>query len=283
MDSTVLFLQKKGPEVAIQEVNITSGLDTGLRKSFLLHGAAIAGFAVDSQLQAAFVLPSSPPIRMEKYAFTSENQLEYVNSTTLRTSGNLGSDTLVHIWNVISWENRGHLLAAVPSDSGFNTSIVSVDTMTGMVSTQLSLAGAPIRGIFTFDRQRERYFFVTAERDQRNVVTFFAAEQRAEVSRFPSDAGFGELVGIHYDEVHCRMVGLFLRAPGVLSVKRLDLSQSIISSVEITALSPAVSLSVQANQLIGATALVNGVGGSEVLVRDPAMSLVTVFRLDSNN
>ena len=206
-----MLLSRKGPELTFTELG-SSGAATGLQTTQRFHGTALSGVLVDAQAQWLYLLQAAPQVSVHKFQLAGSDVLPLSN-VTLRTAT---SDKVLNVWNAVAWESRAALLAMSPSASGFNTSVVMVDPESGVVSEQLDVHGAPIRGIHAFDKRRERYFFVVSRAGERDLFMFLAATGESKVwSLGASDA---DLVGLHFDAGQCRLLGVYLRAPGVLSV-----------------------------------------------------------------
>ena len=301
---TVLLLQKKGPETLMFEVDLSSGGVTDLRKELKLHDHAFSGVALDPARERVHLLTSSPLHVVHTLALRGNN-VTYLSNTSLyhvlsehrqcsldsssplpatcspASSGQATQKKLQNVWNVAVWEGTGFLIAIMPSDPGFTTSVLLIDPVQGQARTSGTCEGSPVQGIFTFDRKGETYYFVTSAKRQRNLAAFDAPAGHLSVRPLLLEHD-SDLIGLHYDEGKCRLFALGWRSPGILSLQTVSSGHSFANATEHAALPGAANRKAKAFELVGMTSLFAGRHGLQVLCRDPRSSRINVYNLDTD-
>ena len=140
---------------------------TGLRKALKLHDTAFSGLAVDPVRQRVHVLTAGPGPVVHNLELDNEAVSYLGNSTIFEEIPSTGGSALVsasngtctspdascvlpgteperhelrNVWNLAAWENSGMLLAITPRDSGFNTSVLVVDPVSGRAVQEQTFA-----------------------------------------------------------------------------------------------------------------------------------------------
>ena len=288
-DTTALLLQRGGPEVIIVEYNVTTGRPTGLRKIIKRQWPALSGFTVDSQEQRAHFFTSAPQVALYSFAFATSSLLELQstdgNGLRLRDAANA---SVSHIWNVAPWESRGSLLAVAPSAScGFNTSVLAVNTTSGVVEVLNEVRGSPVQGMYAMDSMAGRYFFIVTQVHQRMLVVYHVGVGIYELVGLGRDVS--DLAGMHYDREGCQLVVMFARPNGVLEMFAVDLpgqGQGLAGEAKLTHLATMASASGQTHesfQYIGLTALLTVGSRLSILIREPNKLQLAIHHLQEKS
>ena len=209
----MLLFQQRGTELTIAELDAVTYSATGLRETKRFYRSAISGLIVDPQQQEALLLQTAPQMAFFKFQIRGTEMIPVCNSTLWSTS----NDLILNVWNVFPLERHGSLIAVAPSASGFNTTVLVVKPDDGMVTEVFSVAGAPIRGISTIDRDGERYFFAVSRGGERQVVVHYPESGSAE----EWSLDWGDIVGLHYDNAQCRLLAFYLRGASKINVQAL--------------------------------------------------------------
>ena len=179
-----------------------------MRKALKLHDHALSGVALDPLRQRLYLVTSAPSAVVHNLELRDEDVLYLGNASIFeefrygaeilpdtcsnksdsgaicsnssssenQTSGHQSENRIVHrecknVWNPVVWEASGLLLAMTPRDSGFNTSVLVIDPLTGQAQEKQVCQGSPVRGIYAFDRRGDKYYFLTTAKKQRTTWT----------------------------------------------------------------------------------------------------------------
>ena len=239
-----MLLLRSGPRVMLSEYNATTGDPTPVVPAVMKRlWPALSEVVFDSQQQRVHFFTRSPRAGLSMYSFDFDDRtglgdsvmrpvwstdgeglrLRHASSSSSNTSSNTtvynethtGWSVVTNLWNVAPWESRGNLLAVAPGiDSVFRTSVLVVNTSSGLVSVLGEVQGSPILGLYTMDSKRDRYFFVVTQARHRFLVVYYVEEERHELVGLGSE--MTDLAGLHYDRGGCRLIALRAREYGVV-------------------------------------------------------------------
>ena len=243
-----------------------TGQSTGLlRSSLKLQGSSYSGFAADEFDRLHFI-PSIPPLNVTGLDLKRTDQGTMYISGLHYTDSSLGN--VANVWNVVPRERTGSLIGMTPAPS-FHTRLLEIDPATGGIDVLSTIPGVPVRGLYAGDQVGDRFWFAVSASPHPALVEVRGSTGTTLEGSFGSE--FSSLVGIHYDESRCMLLGFFLRAPGLLSMRSIEVLPSghLSLSGELEALSPAANTDATALDLIGMTHMVSGAEGPVLIVRDP--------------
>ena len=283
-DTTALLLRRGGAEVVMVEYNVSTGRATGLRKSMKRQWPNLAGFAVDSQQQRAYVLSSAVGMELHSFEFTDSEitALHSMHGEGLRLA-NAANESVPNVWNVAPWESRGSLLALSPNGGDvFNMSVLTINTTSGLVTVLGELRGRPAKGIFAMDSRNERYFFTINQARHRVLVVAHVAEGTFQMANLADDDAV-DLVALHFDEEGCRLVAVLAREFGTLETFEVVIPRpGATGNLLLKHFGTTTSISgdtCASYQYAGLTALVRTDSGVGLLHRDPSSAVLAIDTL----
>jgi len=304
--TTAVLLLRSGPRVVLAEYNVTTGEPTPVVPAVMKRlWPALSGFVVDSQQQQAHFFTRASGVSMYSFRFVDRLglggpavlplqptdgeglQLQYAppsrNNNNFSTSAQNGSGVVPNLWNVAPWESRGSLLAVAPgADSAFHTSVLVVNTSSGLVSVLGKVRGSPVQGLHAIDTKRSRYFFVVAQVHQRFLVVYYVEEERHELVGLGKE--LADLAGLHYDREGCQLIALCARDYGVLEALVVGHGQG--GDATLTHFSTTASENGETYEpyrYLGQTALLRVNGGVTLLSREPSGAHLALHNLEQKS
>ena len=304
--TTVVLLLRSGPRVVLAEYNVTTGEPTQVVPAVMKRlWPALSGVVVDSQQQQAHFFTRAPGVSMYSFRFDDRVglggpavlplqptdgeglQLRYAasswNHNNFSTNAQNGSGVVPNLWNVAPWESRGSLLAVAPgADSAFHTSVLVVNTSSGLVSVLGEVRGNPVQGLHAIDTKRSRYFFVVTQVHQRFLVVYYVEEERHELVGLGKE--LADLAGLHYDREGCQLIALCARDYGMLEALVVGHGQGGDATLtQFSTTAPASGETYEPYRYFGQTALLRVNGGVTLLSREPSGAHLALHNLQQRS
>ena len=213
IQGTLLLLRRKGPEVVLSKVNLSSQVEIDIKNSFRYLGST-AGIAFDPQLKRIYVLSLS--VNLTCINITTSDMPAIVS---LQFPPELGPSQ--NIWNLAVLERQGVLIAVAPPLRGLGAALLSISPDTGAVTLLARLTDPAVRGLVAVDRLTSRYFLVVASAAGRKLAILLvdpAVSPAGPVLSPPSPLLNDSLVGLHFDDAMQQLALIYLLPTGALAI-----------------------------------------------------------------